>query len=95
MSTLRVIDYLDEFVAALKAQLVEDEKRWGDTWLKRTRKGQTARMIPWLNDCFDRHEHGGVPVPWLRVAGGALINWIREEHPELSPSWTAPDTEGG
>lgn len=25
----------------------------------------------------------GTPIPWLKVIGGALICWIREQHPEL------------
>jgi len=28
-------------------------------------------------------EQAGIPVPWLKVIGGAFICWVRENHPEL------------
>lgn len=77
-------EYLPEFVEALTRQLQEDDKRWGDTWLKRTRKGQEARTRETFRDYFDQFEHAGIPVPWLKVIGGAFICWLRDTgHPEL------------
>ena len=43
-------DFLDEFTNALKVQLENDKKRWGNTWLMRTREGQDDRLIKSLND---------------------------------------------
>ena len=82
---MKVWDFLPEFVSALEAQLKSDELRWGDTWLKRTRKGQNERTIKSLRDKFDQFENVGQQVPWLKVAGEALICFIRENHPEIWP----------
>lgn len=82
---IHVWDYLKEFSEALQNQLEDDEKRWGNTWLKRTREGQEDRTICTFNDYFDQWKESKKPIPWLKIAGGALICWIREQHPEL---WT-------
>lgn len=86
----RVIDYVPEFVEALKEQLEKDERAWGDTWLHRPIEGQEERTVSRYNDYFDMYFKGGVPVPWLKVIGGALINWIREQHPEIMLSDRTP-----
>ena len=78
-----VTDFLDEFKDALFDQLISDYKRWGNTWLKRTKEGQELRTRKRFDDYFDQFEEAGTPVPWLKIVGGALICWIREQHPEL------------
>ena len=80
---MKVWDYLDEFAKALKEQLMDDEKRWGDTWLFRTRSGQEERTITKFNDYFDQYRTRDIPIPWLKIVGGAMICWIRETHKEL------------
>jgi len=80
---MKVWDFLDEFMKAFKIQLENDDSRWGDTWLKRTRKGQEERTIKEFNDYFDKYLNVGTPIPWLKVIGNALICWIREQHPEI------------
>jgi hypothetical protein len=77
-----VWDYLPEFIEALKAQLKDDEIRWGDTWKKRIKLGQETRIYNDITDYFDQWESGGNPIPWLKVAGLALIAWIRDNNPE-------------
>lgn len=81
----RVIDFLDEFIEAVKADLERGEKRWGDTWLKRTIAGQDERFRQYFNDRFDRAINGNEPVRYESFAGDALIGWIRVHHPELFP----------
>jgi len=97
MEKSRIVDFVDEFAVALRQQLEEDEKRWGDTWLRRPRKGQEARtMHPEMGcykDYWDRFIHGSIPIPWLKVAGNALICWLREQHPELSELWHDGESE--
>ena len=84
----RVIDYLDEFVEALKQELEEAEERWGNTWLARDKDNQVDRI-------FERHDEysdwldGDSDFPWLSVAGNAMIAWIRNTHPELSEAWNS------
>jgi len=79
----KVWDFLPEFDRALKAQLEDDDKRWGNTWMERPREGQEERTISKYNDYFDQFLNAGKPIPWLRVIGNALICWIREQHPEI------------
>lgn len=80
---MRTTDFLEEFTDALREQLVSDEKRWGDTWREVPIEGQEHRIYGRFMDYLDRFETLGDPVPWLRVAGNAMIAWIREKHPEV------------
>jgi len=80
---MKIADFIPEFVEMLKKQLEADDYRWGDTWLHRTRKGQEDRTIKTFRDYFDQYERAGVPMPWLKIIGNALICWIRENHPEI------------
>jgi hypothetical protein len=80
---MKIYDFLSEFEEALKEHLDRDEKKWGTTWLKRTRKGQEERTIMSFNDKFDKYLNGGVPIDWLAIVGDAMIAWIRENHPEI------------
>lgn len=80
---MKLWDFIPEFVEALEGQLKEDDLRWGDTWLKRKAEGQEERTYVTFAGYFDQYRNAGVPVPWLKIAGGALICWIREKHPEI------------
>jgi len=81
----KLIDFLQEFVAALSEQLIDDDKRWGCTWLNRTREGQEDRIFETFDKYFDDYQMDGTPIPWLKVAGNAMIAWVREQHPDLFP----------
>jgi hypothetical protein len=80
---INVYDFLDEFMESFKSQLGNDEIRWGDTFLKRTRKGQEQRTINNMNNKFDQFLNAGVPIEWLKIIGDAYICWVREQHPEI------------
>jgi len=67
MNNMKTTDFLDEFIDALRKQLEDDEKRWGDTWLYRTRMGQELRTREKYNDYFDQFFMTNVPVPWLKL----------------------------
>lgn len=83
---MKVWDFMQEFTKALTEHLEKnDDPRWGDTWLKRTRLGQEMRTIQNFRDKFDKYENGGQPIDWLSIAGDAMICWIREQHPEIWP----------
>jgi hypothetical protein len=79
----RVVEYLDDFSAALDKQLEDDEKRWGNTWLQRLPEGQEARIWEHIQTYFDQYNNAEVPIPWLKIAGLAMIAWIRDNNPEL------------
>jgi hypothetical protein len=82
---VEVVDFLDEFMEALRADLERGAKKWGATWLHRPRAGQDQRIKQYILDQFDRAEHGGIPVKYESIGGEALIGWIRDNHPELFP----------
>mgnify|MGYP001110121389 CR=1 FL=1 len=75
--------FLAEFVSELRDQLEKDEERWGDTWRQRDVGGQEKRIYAKFQEYYDQWEHGGNPIPWRKVAGLALIGWIRENHTEV------------
>jgi hypothetical protein len=77
-----VWDFMEKFATALTDQLKDDQKVWGDTWRKRVILGHEDRIYSHLTDYYDQWKNGGVPIPWLKVAGLAMIAWIRENHPE-------------
>jgi len=74
----RVWDYMKEFVEKLTEQLESDQERWGDTWKERPHEGQELRIFEDIRNYKDRFVNGGVPVPWLKIAGLAMIGWIRD-----------------
>jgi hypothetical protein len=74
---------LFEFVKALREQLKKDDARWGSTWIDRPRKGQEERTIKAIQGYFGEYIYNNEPIPWLKVAGNALICWYRENHPEI------------
>ncbi len=80
---MKLWEFLPEFISALEQQLKDDAERWGDTWLYRERIGQEFRTEVTFKGYFDQYKNAGVPIPWLKIAGGALICWIRENHPEI------------
>ena len=81
----RVIDYLPDAIPALIEQLKQDETRWHDTWLKRTRKGQEDRTYQDFARYYTEWLRDHKPIPWLKIIGDALICWIRDQHPEMWP----------
>lgn len=78
----KLSDYLPEFIDNLKNQLAQDQERWGDTWKQRPREGQEERAFARFRDYIDQYRNAGVLVPWLKIAGEALIAWVRENHPD-------------
>lgn len=91
---LQVSDFVSEFIEKLIEQLEADNKRWGNTWLKRPKEGQELRTKDRYTDYFDMFENAGTPVPWMKIVGGALICWIRENHPELCIDANECEDEG-
>ena len=81
LTNMNVWDFLPEFTKALEEQLIEDNHRWGDTWLQRPREGQDDRLVETLRNYCDQYKNAQVPLPYLKIAGNALINWIRDKHP--------------
>ncbi len=83
MSNLELSSLVDEFAKELKAQLKEDEKRWGDTWRRVPVEGQEVRIAERLQRYFSDFNNYRLAIPWLKVAGYGFIAWVKENHPEL------------
>lgn len=75
-----LIEELPETFEALKDQLEEDEKRWGDTWKHRSREGQEERIFSAFMNYYDQWKHGGQPIPWLKIMGESHIALVRERN---------------
>ena len=78
-----LVEFIPEFIDKLREQLEADQKRWGNNWLNRPKEGQELRTKARYTDYFDQFKEAGSPMPWMKVIGGALICWIRDQHPEL------------
>lgn len=81
---MKLQDFIADFTQALQEQLDADEKRWGDTWRHRPIEGQVDRMMARFKDYQDQHNYTSldIPMPWLKIAGEALIGWVRENNPD-------------
>ena len=80
---MKTWEFLSEFIEALKKQLESDDKRWGNTWLQRFPEGQEIRIEEHIKSYFDQWRNAGIAIPWLKIAGLAMIAWIRDNHPEI------------
>jgi hypothetical protein len=88
---INVWDFIDEFISYLKTdftnRLKRDKERWGDTWLKRTRRGQENRLCNALRNRIDKYENALEGYQSVldeeAILGDLLINWIRRHHPEI------------
>ena len=82
-----LLKHFHEFSNALVEQLKNDNKRFGITYLNRSRKGQERRIELRYNEYFDNYMFDDIPIPWMKVVGNAYIAWLRENHPEMSKKW--------
>lgn len=80
LQELNLIEELEATFEEVKKQLLEDEKRWGDTWKNRPKKGQSERIRTTFNNYFDQEKFGGNEVDWIKVIGNAHIARVRQRH---------------
>jgi hypothetical protein len=78
-----LISLLPETMDKVQNQLLEDGKRWGDTWRNRPIEGQEERIFAQFRNYYDQWKHGGKKIPWEKIIGNAHIAMVREAHPEL------------
>lgn len=71
-----------EFIPKMLAQLANDQDRYGDTWLMPYVEGMEGHIRGRIDEYFGQFEESGKPVPWLKVAGYAIIAQARLDHPE-------------
>ena len=82
---MKVADFIPDMAEELSDQLELDRIKWGDTWLQRTREGQEKRTWEVFKRYFNDFFVHGEPIPWMKVIGGALICWIREQKKDVWP----------
>jgi hypothetical protein len=78
-----LLTVLPKFLVALQEQLESDFDRWGDEWRHRPTHGQEDRIFDRFFIYYDEWRNGGVPMPWLKIAGLAFIAWVRINYPTL------------
>lgn len=83
MNKAKITDFLPEVFEKIDEQLRADYERYGDTWKKRPVKGQEERAFNRYRDYIDQFRNAGVPIPWTKVIGEAIICMVREAHPEV------------
>lgn len=76
-------DWLFLFGEALAHQLHYDEHRHGNIWRELPKEGQEHRVFAAFSRYYANFTMKGQPMPWLRVAGLALICWVRDTKPEV------------
>ena len=83
LKNVNLIDELDFTFVDVEAQLIEDEKRYGDTWKERgliwNDQTQEERFLIKMSDYFDDHIRNGKPMPWTKIIGEAHIALVREK----------------
>lgn len=64
-------------------QLVEDEKRWGNTWKERglvwNGLSQEERFFQKIQQYIDDYRENGTSINWLKVIGEAHIALVRQK----------------
>lgn len=91
---MKLWDYMNEFSRALTEQLKEDDKRWGKTYQERPKEGQEQRIFDRLSSYWVDYKLKGIPIPWLKIAGLAMIAWLREEGKIKKRGWIGVDLDG-
>jgi hypothetical protein len=83
LKNVNLIDELDSTFTDVKNQLIDDEKRWGDTWKKRgiihNGVDQETRWIEKMRQYYEQYRDWGTPIPWEKVIGEAHIALVREK----------------
>jgi hypothetical protein len=87
-TNIRPNDFIFRFADALHRQLEADYERYGDEWRKLPREGQEDRIYQRLEQYWVEFSRDEIPIPWLKIAGLALIAWIRDTYPK---SYAYPD----
>ena len=83
LKNVNLIDELNETFVELEKQLLEDEKRYGNTWKERglvwNDKTQETRWFEKLQEYYYEYLANGTPIPWLKVMGETHIAYVREK----------------
>ena len=83
LKNVNLIDELDFTFVDVEAQLIEDEKRYGDTWKERglvwNGLSQEERFFQKIQQYIDDYRENGTSINWLKVIGEAHIALVRQK----------------
>ena len=83
LKNVDLIDELNETYVDVTNQLMEDEKRYGDTWKEQglvyEDLDQETRWFNKMRDYYLDFLDNGTPIPWLKVFGETHICYVREK----------------
>jgi hypothetical protein len=83
LKDVSLINELDFTFIDVEKQLIEDEKRYGDTWKERglhyNGKSQEERFFDKMNEYLKDYRENNKPVPWIKIIGEAHIALVREK----------------
>jgi len=84
LKNVNLIDELDFTFIDVEKQLIEDEKRWGDTWKERgmvwNNQSQEERFFQKIEEYMMAFRENGTPINWAKVIGEAHICMVREKN---------------
>lgn len=82
LKNVNLIDELDFTFIDVEKQLIEDEKRYGNTWKERglhyNGKSQEERFFEKVNEYANDFHEKNKPIPWKKIIGEAHIALVRE-----------------
>ena len=83
LKNVSLIKELDFTFIDVEGQLIEDEKRYGNTWKERgllyNDQSQEVRFHHKMIDYFNDYNENGTPMPWKKIIGEAHIALVREK----------------
>ena len=83
LKNVDLIAELQDTFQDVTKQLIEDEKRWGDTWKERglvfNGEPQEERFFSKMQVYFNDYFEKGIPMPWTKIIGEAHIALVREK----------------
>ncbi|NLN71124.1 MAG: hypothetical protein GX142_10175, partial [Chloroflexi bacterium] len=74
--------FQEEFIPKMLAQMALDQNRYGDTWLMDYTEGLETHIRERFDDYFSLFDQFEKPIPWLKIAGYAILAQARLDHPE-------------
>ena len=78
-----LLEELDFTFDDVKEQLIEDEKRYGDTWKERglvwNGLSQEERFFSKIQEYITDYRENGTSINWLKVIGEAHIALVRQK----------------
>lgn len=83
LEKVKLIEELDFTFVDVENQLINDKKRYGDTWKERGLnyhgQPQEERFFAKILDYITDFRENNTPMPWTKIIGEAHIALVREK----------------